>query len=58
MAVVTADPKIDLKRVKQIISTKKAEFENELEEKLQEKYRKGNSYKNNRKNSVMYSTDP
>ena len=53
MAVVTADPKIDLKRVKQIISTKKAEFENELEEKLQDKYKKGNSYKNNRKNSVM-----
>ena len=43
--MISADPEIDLKRVKQVISARRAEFEAELAQVLQVKFRTGNSLK-------------
>ena len=44
-AMISTDPEIDLKRVKQVISARRAEFEAELAQVLQVKFRTGNSLK-------------
>ena len=45
LEMVSADAEIDMKRVKQVVSSKKADFESELAEILRVKFRTGNSFK-------------